>query len=109
MSSYCEYINCACKYCEEGHCDFPIQGSGYPYDAPCFGYKKEEMSRELKPCPFCGGKAEQKETYKYVGLGKSIPQYYVKCGNSDCGLYVSTCNRDTKEEAVKIWNRRVTE
>ena len=62
--------------------------------------------RVLKPCPFCGGRAEQKETYKYVGLGKSIPQYYVRCGNSDCGLYVATCNMDTKEEAVEIWNRR---
>ena len=36
MSSYC-------KYCEEGHCDFPIQGSGYPYDAPCFGYEEEKV------------------------------------------------------------------
>ena len=64
------------------------------------------MSRVLKPCPFCGGKAVLKETYKYIGLGKSIPQYYVKCGNSECCLYVATCNRDTEEEAVEIWNMR---
>lgn len=63
---------------------------------------------ELKPCPFCGGKAKQIETYKYVGLGKSIPQYYIRCDNSDCNLYVATCNRDTKEEATEEWNRRVT-
>ena len=64
---------------------------------------------ELKPCPFCGGKAERKETYKITGSGRLMPQYYIKCGNGRCGLYVATCNRDTKEEAVEIWNRRVTE
>ena len=64
---------------------------------------------KLKPCPFCGGKAERKETEKYIGLGRSIPQYYIKCGNERCGLYVATCNRDTEEEAVEIWNGRVTE
>lgn len=63
----------------------------------------------LKPCPFCGGKAERKETEKYIGFGRMMPQYYIKCGNERCGLYVATCNRDTEEEAVEIWNRRVTE
>lgn len=42
MSCYCRYINGKCKYCEEGHCEFPMWGSGYPYDAPCFGYSSEE-------------------------------------------------------------------
>ena len=67
------------------------------------------MSIELKPCPFCGGKAERKESYKITGSGKLsklIPQYYIKCGNKDCGLFVATCNRDTEEEAIEIWNRR---
>ena len=53
MSSYCEYIDCNCKYCEEGNCVFPIQGSGYPYDAPCFGYEKEdddEMNEVKRDC-----------------------------------------------------------
>lgn len=27
------------------------------------------MSEELKPCPFCGGKAERKETERYMGGG----------------------------------------
>ena len=67
------------------------------------------MSRELKPCPFCGGKAVLKETYRYIGHGESIPQYFVKCGNAYCDLYVATCNRDSEEEAIDAWNRRVTE
>ena len=66
------------------------------------------MSRELKPCPFCGGKAERKETYNYFWSGRSIPQYFIKCSNKECGVYVATCNRDTEEEAVEIWNRRAT-
>lgn len=67
------------------------------------------MNEELKPCPFCGGKAERKESYKITGSGRLIPQYCIKCGYERCGLYVVTCNRDTVEEAVEIWNRRVTE
>ena len=46
MSDYCEYINCNCKYCEEGQCDFPAEGSGYPYNAPCFRYEKEDDDGE---------------------------------------------------------------
>ena len=67
------------------------------------------MSKKLKPCPFCGGKAKQEESYYITGSCKLIPQYYIKCGNKECCLHVATCNRDTVEEAVEIWNRRVTE
>ena len=49
MSSYCDYIDGNCKYSEEGHCDFPVQGSGYPYEAPCFGYEKEDDEGEWLP------------------------------------------------------------
>lgn len=66
------------------------------------------MSRELKPCPFCGGNAKLIETYKYVGLSKPIPRYFVRCDNDDCNVYVATCNSDTEEEAIEAWNRRVT-
>ena len=51
---------------------------------------------ELKPCPFCGGKASFADCH-------IAPRGYVKCDNGCCeqpGLYL------TKEEAKRAWNKR---
>ena len=62
---------------------------------------------ELKPCPFCGGKAELR-TYQAYREGKS---WTVRCKK----MCVVTCgHRDEKgrwrptlkKEAIEIWNRR---
>ena len=55
---------------------------------------------ELKPCPFCGGKA------KYV---YAMPYNAVKC--KKCGAWGNTIidsyeQQDGKAEAIKVWNRR---
>lgn len=50
---------------------------------------------ELKPCPFCGGKAEVT-----VFLGN----YMVAC--TACPASIFPCKGMTKDEAVKTWNRR---
>ena len=61
------------------------------------------MTEKLKPCPFCGGKAEvsyQDDVFFRRRL------YSVKCGEySDCMGSMGWCN--TEEEAVELWNRRV--
>jgi hypothetical protein len=60
---------------------------------------------ELKPCPFCGGKAYIGRTKKTLSL-----QYAVGCGNSRC-----IANRLSnpfvlhylsRNEAAEAWNRR---
>ena len=56
--------------------------------------------RELKPCPFCGGKA------KYIC---SMPYNAVKC--TKCGTLGKTVvdsyeQQDGKAEAIEAWNRR---
>lgn len=56
---------------------------------------------ELKPCPFCGGEALLREN-----KNSFVPRFYVRCGNKDCSVVCSTCNRDTQEEAANLWNRR---
>lgn len=59
---------------------------------------------ELKPCPFCGDKASLRKTA--TGRNRSGYVYYISCGNLNCPVCVYTCNRDTENEAVEIWNRR---
>lgn len=89
MSSYCKYINCDCKYSEEGHCDFPIQGSGYPYDAPCFRYKKEDDEGEWMPvmvnkrmlrCSHCGFWVNKELIYDYTDRHPLVFKYCPNCG-----------------------------
>lgn len=50
------------------------------------------MTEELKPCPFCGGKAELLVT----------GTYWYRC--TDCGAETE-CDPD-KNSAASLWNRR---
>ena len=59
---------------------------------------------ELKPCPFCGGEAVLKKVL--IGVCPDDYEYYVKCDNIICSVYLATCNRPTAEEATEDWNRR---
>lgn len=52
---------------------------------------------ELKPCPFCGGKAR---------LVKDVVAYKVFCIRLNCDAQYGWCA--TKEAAIQGWNRRVT-
>ena len=54
---------------------------------------------ELKPCPFCGGKAD-------ICKDEHIGTYRVECQNTRCPCIPSTWFCETKEDAVKLWNRR---
>jgi len=61
----------------------------------------------IKPCPFCGGEAEMDTTTKIIKGGKARHEiFWVKC--SECGARVPRYNR-TAEEAIKIWNTRVSD
>lgn len=89
MSDYCDYVDGNCKYCEEGQCDFPIQGSGYPYEAPCFGYEKEDDEGEWLPvmtnermlkCSHCGFWANKELVYDYTDPNPLVLKYCPSCG-----------------------------
>lgn len=55
------------------------------------GYEQEVLSVELKPCPFCGGAAEQCE---HGPNDTSI-------GCDDCGYFM------TGNYVIAVWNTRV--
>lgn len=62
--------------------------------------EKSVKMAELKPCPFCGGKA------KYV---YQMPYNAVKC--TKCKVFGKTIvdsyeQQDGKAEAIEAWNRR---
>jgi Lar family restriction alleviation protein len=50
---------------------------------------------ELKPCPFCGGKAEMVSDFD--------DEHYVYCSGCKGGWKTM----ETPEEAAEAWNRRV--
>ena len=53
---------------------------------------------ELKPCPFCGGKAEVDRTWWWEEW-----EYYVYC--SQCHVKTAKYHFDA-EEAIEAWNMR---
>lgn len=55
------------------------------------------MTKNLKPCPFCGGKD------LYVDAGEYRTEYEIRCVK--CGGRVSYF--DTYQQAANAWNRRV--
>ena len=60
------------------------------------------MGNDLKPCPFCGGKASLR--HDHAGFGAS----YVQC--EKCGLesikFLKSFEYSSDEKAVEFWNRR---
>lgn len=60
---------------------------------------------ELKPCPFCGGKAhlDREEIFCDCGAKMSFPLYV--WGAAACDGFPTY--EQSKEMAIKAWNRRV--
>lgn len=83
------------KSCE--NCDFERKGED---EHPCVECKerytlKFKPKTELKPCPFCGGEAERRES-------PGFHNWWVIC--KQC--HAASMEHTTAEGAVKAWNRR---
>ena len=59
---------------------------------------------ELKPCPFCGSHAHVHEDQRFLAKKYNFPKWYIVCYG--CGIRTPTV---TMEQAVKFWNRRVSD
>lgn len=57
-----------------------------------------KFEAQLKPCPFCGGKAKLK-THQFMGTGTA--GYYLKC--TKCNA--RTTIYGTRESLMNCWNR----
>lgn len=62
---------------------------------------------DLKPCPFCGGKPELHDWQYWAGPMSRVRvlRYGVLC--TSCGVMFPADS--TKEDAIKLWNRRTSE
>ena len=63
---------------------------------------------ELKPCPFCGGKAEIQKDVRYPRPRRTRKKAYeVICTNIDCIIYRADNVYYLKmKDAVEAWNKR---
>ena len=59
------------------------------------------MSEKLKPCPFCGGKATQRDN--------SLAGWMVFCDTAGCRVVTETAPFDTRDQAIEAWNNRAAE
>ena len=61
---------------------------------------------ELKPCPFCGGKAVLDHS---SGLTLSLSMSYIRCNK--CGaktrMFAISTAESSDRQAAEAWNRRV--
>lgn len=66
-------------------------------EGPCGDYSN------LKPCPFCGGKAKL-ETCLEREYNSLIDYYFIRC--TSCGCRTGTYPPEYMHEAAERWNRR---
>ena len=59
---------------------------------------------ELKPCPFCGGKADMITNDGRTKAEKL--RYHPCCHNQQCIMFVGGIWFNTEKEAIEAWNRR---
>ncbi len=66
------------------------------YRKPC----PKSLKEYLKPCPFCGGKANIQD------CGVTPPRIRVNCINKGCKVIVCMATFAMKKTAIKNWNKR---
>lgn len=102
MNPRCDCISC--KYEKQKSTEDPCyrcyNNSEYVYDDKEYSNYPQSKGKviQLKPCPFCGGKAHiRTERYYQPNMRRNV--ICEKC-YSNSGWY------KTEEEAAKAWNRR---
>ena len=90
------------KSCE--NCKYDDRGEDEQPCVECCERYMLKFEPELKPCPFCGGKAKVRSEDRKKGKA-----YWAHCAEpieTGCDVRPVTCRFDTPEEAAEAWNRR---
>lgn len=66
---------------------------------------REEVEASLKPCPFCGGRAELVDDERRDSEG-ALTVYLIGCADCDA-LMGNFKNFETPAEVAEEWNQRV--
>ena len=76
---------------------------------------------ELKPCPFCGGCSELRESREEMSFSEECNRFYVICKKCGCSpFYFSEVNlyykkdyaeraENLRKKAIEAWNRRAND
>ena len=70
------------------------------------------MENELKPCPFCGGKARRKhDTYNLLGAygNKDTKREWHAIWCPSCKMSQPKRTYASREQSEEAWNRRVSD
>lgn len=75
---------------------------------------EKTMNKELKPCPFCGGRAKMMMAITPASIQANSPAVFVQCTECYAEMHkiiipytdYTSCERQAKELAEK-WNRRM--
>ena len=58
----------------------------------------------LKPCPFCGGKAEMFDNSRDFTADRK--RYFIRCTELRCAMIIAFSGNTDKHETAKQWNKR---
>lgn len=86
-----------CKYGDRGEDEHPCIECTERYSNQ---FEPKPKEPELKPCPFCGGKAG----LTWISGGRWLAG--CEATIRDCAITPATYAYSTKEEAIEEWNRR---
>lgn len=68
------------------------------------------METELKPCPFCGGKAEfideSDDWYSKYAVDDEWASLLIMVRCVKCGANIQADDNDAKEDVIDQWNTR---
>lgn len=59
---------------------------------------------DLKPCPFCGGKAELFDNSRDFTADRK--RYYIRCKSPRCAMIIAFEGNIDKQRTIKQWNKR---
>lgn len=69
-----------------------------------------EKKVELKPCPFCGGKAKIVKDRRFPGRSLGLDAWHIECQTFGCPVRFAKFTYFKRQyKAIEAWNRRTND